>query len=62
VQELLHFRKIGACKADVHMLLPQVEECIQHIQANSKKLLEYQKQRQTAIWKLLEITVRYVYI
>ncbi|XP_060588083.1 inhibitor of nuclear factor kappa-B kinase subunit alpha-like [Ruditapes philippinarum] len=55
-----HIGKIGACKADVHMLLPQVEECIQHIQANSKKLLEYQKQRQTAIWKLLEITVQQV--
>ncbi|XP_045212416.2 inhibitor of nuclear factor kappa-B kinase subunit alpha-like [Mercenaria mercenaria] len=53
-----HLGKIGACKADVYTLLPQVEECLQQIQSNSRKLLDYQKQRQTAIWKLLEITVQ----
>lgn len=50
-------RKICDCKADMNKLLPQVEACAQEIMENSKKVLEYQKQRQTAVWKLVEIAV-----
>nr|ASE55486.1 inhibitor of nuclear factor kappa-B kinase [Cyclina sinensis] len=53
-----HLSKLGACKANVNTLLPQVESCLQQILDNSRKLIDYQKRRQTAIWKLLEITVQ----
>lgn len=53
-----HLGKIGSCKADINRLLPQIENCLQQIQTNSKKLIDYQKTRQTAIWKLLEVTVQ----
>ncbi|KAL4239867.1 hypothetical protein ACF0H5_000667 [Mactra antiquata] len=52
-----HLGKISACKLDINSLSPQIEKCLQEITGNARKLIEYQKQRQTAIWRLLEIAV-----
>ncbi|KAH3861372.1 inhibitor of nuclear factor kappa-B kinase subunit alpha-like isoform X2 [Dreissena polymorpha] len=53
-----HLGKISACKYDLNKLLPEIENCIQEIQVNSKKITEFQTQRQTAVWKLLEIAIQ----
>jgi len=49
--------KICGCKADLGRMLPQIDNCVQEMTVNSKKILDYQKQRQTAVWRLVEIAV-----
>lgn len=53
-----HLGKIGACKADINVLKPEVENCLNAILRNSQKLIEYQKQRQADIWKLMKAALQ----
>ena len=50
-------RKICACKKDIEELLPQIEQCVKDILTNAEKVINYQKQRQTSVWRLLEVAV-----
>lgn len=52
-----HLSKICSCKKDIDELLPQIEKCVQDINTNSEKLISYQKQRQTSVWRLLEVAL-----
>ncbi|XP_052780366.1 inhibitor of nuclear factor kappa-B kinase subunit alpha-like [Mya arenaria] len=53
-----HLGKICGCKADLNTMLPQIDSCVQEITINSKKIVDFQKQRQTAVWRLVEIAVQ----
>jgi len=55
--KFVYFRKISGCKTDMNELLPKVEACTHEINKNSKTIVEYQKQRQTAVWRLIEMVV-----
>ena len=52
-----YFSKISACKNDIDQLLPQLERCVQELLTNAEKLINYQKQRQTSVWRLVEVAV-----
>lgn len=52
-----HLGKICACKKDIEELLPQLEQCVKDIMTNAEKVINYQKQRQTSVWRLLEVSL-----
>ena len=55
--DCLFCRKICACKKDIEELLPQLEQCVKDILTNAERVINYQKQRQTSVWRLLEVAV-----